>query len=208
MNWIILLRTATSFKTEIKIVLATLGVLIMLPAFAVVVAASAGLELVTKALASLNPTTHKVEVRDPNGVIVAELDATTAWPTNGAVTQEFGIPNPPYEASHSGIDIAGDMGDPVTVFMEGTATKTGAVTEGCGQCVFVDHGNSIVSHYSHLSAINVSPGAKVKPGDIIGLQGEEGWAHGVHLHFVIEVFGIKVNPRVFMVGEPQLRRLE
>lgn len=205
MKWFAILRIASSLKTEVKIVLAALGVLLLLPSFAVVVVAQSGIELVSNALAWLNPVTHKVEVRDPNGNIITQLDATTAWPTNGVITQEFGVPNPPYEASHSGIDIAGSLGDPVTTFMSGKVTQAGHLSIACGSCVYVNHGNNITSSYSHLSAIKVKAGDEVKPGDIIGSQGQEGWASGVHLHFSIRVYDVLVNPRIFMVGEPPLR---
>jgi murein DD-endopeptidase MepM/ murein hydrolase activator NlpD len=205
MNPALLLRIALSFKTEIKIVLATVAILLLLPLFAVVAIASSGLDAVSDALAAFNPFTHKVEVRDPNGAVIVALDAATTWPTTGKVTQEFGVPNLPYEAHHTGIDIAGSKGDPITTFMAGKVTKVGSITTGCGQCVYIDHGNSITSQYSHMSKVVAAENQEVKPGDVIGLQGETGWAHGTHLHFVIKVQGLPVDPRIFMVGEPQPR---
>jgi murein DD-endopeptidase MepM/ murein hydrolase activator NlpD len=204
MNLALLLRMAVSLKTEAKIVLVSLAVLLFLPIFAVVAIAASGLQAVSDALAWLNPETHKVEIRNPAGDVMLELDATTAWPTTGTVTQEFGIPNLPYEEHHSGLDIANVTGTPITPFMPGRVIKAGPVTEGCGQCVYVDHGNHIVSTYSHMSVVKAKVGDEVKPGDVIGLQGETGWAEGSHLHFTIKLYDIPVNPRIFMVGEPVL----
>ena len=203
MNPLILFGLKVSFKNEIRVLLITFAVLLLLPIVGVVVLANSGLAAVSSALASVNPVTHKVEVKDANGLIVANLELSTAWPTRGVVTQEFGHPNLPYEAHHTGIDIAGRLGEPVTTFMKGKVTEVGSVTIGCGKCVYVDHGNSIVSSYSHLSEIKVAKGQEVKPGDVLGLQGEEGWATGVHLDFSVKVYGIVVNPRTFMVGEPE-----
>lgn len=203
MKFVMLFGRKVSFKNEMLIVLGTLGILFMLPIFAVAVLASSGLGLVAEALVSVNPVTHKVEVRDVNGLIVANLELSTTWPTRGVVTQEFGVPNPPYERHHTGIDIAGKLGEPVTPAFAGKVIDTGSLTEGCGRCVYVDHGNSIISTYSHLSEIKAVKGQEVKPGDVIGLQGQEGWASGIHLHFTVKVHGIPVNPRTFMVGEPK-----
>jgi murein DD-endopeptidase MepM/ murein hydrolase activator NlpD len=86
--------------------------------------------------------------------------------------------------------------------MAGTVTGAGAVSTGCGQCVIVDHGNNVTSSYSHMSTVLVSKGQQVKPGDVLGLEGDTGWAFGVHLHFMIRVYGMPVDPRTFMVGEP------
>lgn len=202
MTPLILYAGYKTFKREIRIILVVLFVLLCLPVISVFAAADAGLQAISNVFAVVNPITHKVEIKDADGVIVAALDASTVWPTRGNVTQEFGVPNPPYEEHHSGIDIAGNDTEPVRAFMNGRVTKTGPITEGCGTCVYVDHGNHITSSYSHLSVVSVAEGQQVKAGDVVGIQGKEGWASGVHLHFSIRVYGILVNPRVFMVGEP------
>jgi murein DD-endopeptidase MepM/ murein hydrolase activator NlpD len=201
----LLLRAAGSCKTEVKIILGVIAVLMILPAVVVVAVADSGIAAVSGALAALNPVTHQVEVRDPNGNITAKLSLTTVWPATGRITQEFGIPNPPYELHHSGIDIAGKKYDPITPFMAGKVTKAGAITTGCGKCVYIDHGNNITSSYSHLTEVKVTAGQEVKPGDVIGLEGDTGWAFGDHLHFMIMVYSIPVDPRTFMVGNPELK---
>lgn len=198
--------TLYSFRREAGVVIGALLGVIFLPILAVVGLLNNGVQGASDALVSVNPVTHKVEVRNAKGEVVIALDATTAWPVKGTVTQEFGVPNPPYQTAHSGIDIDGGFGAPVTVFMQGTVLKIGDVLAGCGtHCVIVDHGFGITSVYAHMSAHMVQVGQVVKPGDVIGLEGEEGWAHGAHLHFEIKVAEIPVNPRVFMVGNPPPR---
>ena len=71
-----------------------------------------------------------------------------------------------------------------------------------GKYVMVDHGNNITSIYGHMSDVQAIEGQEVSPGDIIGLEGQTGHATGPHVHFEIRVYGIPVNPRVFMIGEP------
>jgi murein DD-endopeptidase MepM/ murein hydrolase activator NlpD len=195
--------TVYSFRREIGIVIGVLTSIIVLPIFAVIGLLNNGAQSASDALVSVDPITHKVEVRDPRGNSIKTIDATTTWPIRGVVTQEFGVPNLPYQAAHSGIDISGGFGTPITVFMQGKVTKVGNIMQGCGShCVVVDHGFNITSVYAHMSAHKVQVGQVVKPGDIIGLEGEEGWAHGAHLHFEIKIANIPVNPRTFMVGNP------
>lgn len=198
--------TAWTFKREISIVAISLLVLISLPILATVGLLSNGVAHASDKIVSVDTTTHKVTVRNFRGEIVTELTATTAWPIKGVVTQEFGDPNPPYQIAHSGIDIDGGNGSDITVFMAGKVLKTGSFLPGCGShCVQVDHGFGISSVYAHMSNHFVQVGQDVKPSDVIGKQGEEGWAHGSHLHFEIRVGNLPVNPRLFMVGNPPQR---
>jgi murein DD-endopeptidase MepM/ murein hydrolase activator NlpD len=197
---------------ELKVVLATFAVLFLLPIFGVVVIANAGITEVANALASLNPITHKIEVKDANGTIIAEFEASTVWPARGYVSDEFGSHDLWRRlmglGPHTGIDIAnewGNEGDPVTPFMKGRVIKVIDDTDssGYGKYVVVDHGYNVTSIYAHLSAITTSEEQEVEPGDLIGLEGTSGTSTGVHLHFEIRVYGIPTNPRTFMVGEPE-----
>lgn len=203
---LLLLRVASTFKTEIKVVLISLGVILLLPVLAVVVIASSGLAIVSSALAAVNPITHFVEVRNPKGEVIAQLQATTTWPVQGVITEEFGVPHLPWQPYHTGIDIANrqrKIGDPVTPFMAGKVTVADSSEKtGWGKYVIIDHGNSITSLYGHLSAVKAAKDQEVKPGDVIGLEGSTGNSTGPHLHFETKVSGVPVNPRVFMVGEP------
>lgn len=203
MQYVRIAATLYSFRKEIGIVISVLVAIIILPIFAVIGLLNNGVQGASDALVSVNPITHKVEVRDASGKLITIMDATTTWPIRGVVTQEFGDPNPPYQVAHSGIDIDGGFRAPITVFMQGKVTKVGNFTVGCGShCVIVDHGLGITSMYAHMSAHKVRVGQVVKPGDVIGLEGEEGWAHGAHLHFEIKIANVPVNPRVFMIGNP------
>lgn len=203
MQYVKIASTLYSFRREVSVVIGVLVAIIILPIFAVIGLLNNGVQGASDALVSVDPVTHKVEVRDAKGALITTMDATTTWPIKGTVTQEFGHPNPPYQVAHSGIDIDGGFGSPVTVFMEGKVSKVGDVLAGCGtHCVIVDHGFGITSVYAHMSAHRVHVGQTVKPGDVIGLEGEEGWAHGAHLHFEIQIAHIPVNPRVFMIGNP------
>jgi murein DD-endopeptidase MepM/ murein hydrolase activator NlpD len=187
-----------SFKKEIFYVSLTFIGVLLLPFIAVLVIAHTGIQLVSDQLIGINATTHQIEIHDPSGKVVATIDVATVWPTTGVITLEFGESDLPYQPFHTGIDIAGKTGDPITPFMKGKVIYADEISWGFGKHITIDHGNNITSTYAHLSKINVKKDDEVKPGDVIGLEGSTGWSTGPHLHFQINVFGIPVNPRVFL----------
>lgn len=192
------------FRSEINIIIGVLITIITLPVFAILGLMKNGIQEASDAFVHINPITHEVEIRDITGKLTRTLTASTTWPINGTITQEFGHPNPPYQKAHTGIDIDGGLGSPVTVFMRGRVIETGdEILAGCGShCVIVDHGHEINSIYAHMSAHSVRVGQMVEPGYVIGFEGAEGWASGAHLHFEIQIAHIPVNPRTFIIGDP------
>lgn len=196
---------------ELKIVFATLAILIALPIVSVVVVAQSGLTIVSNALATLNPITHLVEIFDADGKKVSEVELSTVWPARGYISDEFGTLSTFRKllglGGHRGIDIANSFskeGDPVTPFMVGRVIKSHDVDDSaCGKYVKVQHEHHVTSLYCHLSKAMAAEQQEVKPGDVIGLMGSTGVSTGPHLHFQIEVYDIPVNPRTFMVGEPE-----
>jgi len=207
MTPLFVLRVLGSLKTELKIIAGVVGSLFFFPLIAIVVIANAGISEVASALVSFNPTTHDIEIKNANGEVTKLLKASTVWPVTGIVTLEFGQPDPPFQVHHTAIDIANRhhmIGDPVTTFMDGKVIKVNTdLSYGCGNYIIIDHGDSITSMYCHLSAVEVHEGQTVKPGDIIGLEGSTGNSTGPHVHFQIMVSGIPVNPRNFMIGNPE-----
>jgi murein DD-endopeptidase MepM/ murein hydrolase activator NlpD len=197
---------AFSMKKEIKIIFFTLLAICILPIFTVIALTQAGINLVSDTLATLNSDTSEVSIHDPaNGSIIDTITALRIWPVSGPVTQEFGVIDLPYQPLHTGIDIASpthEVGDPVMAFMDGTVTYANTMSWGYGRHVVLDNGHYVTSTYGHLDSLNVTVGKKVVIGDIIGTRGTTGWSTGPHLHFEIRVFGIPVNPRVFLSGNP------
>ncbi len=194
-----------SLKREFQFVLWTFIFILSLPLLAVTIVTNTGIAEVSEQLATINVQGHTIEIHDPTGKIIAQIRAATTWPVFGVVTLEFGEPDFPYQPLHTGIDIAnanGKIGDPVTSFMKGKVIKTESLTWGYGNYVVIDNGNNITSIYAHLYKINSTEGQDVKPGDIIGFEGKTGWATGPHVHFEVRVFGIPVNPRMFVVNNP------
>lgn len=85
---------------------------------------------------------------------------------------------------HNGYDIAVPTGTPVTPTQAGTVSFAGKY-KGYGYLVAVDHGNSYVTLYGHLSRILVQVGMPVTTETVIALSGNTGHSTGPHLHYEI-----------------------
>ena len=203
-----LFLTFFSVKDQLKYVVLAFLIALSIPFIAVILLTHAGIDIVSDKLATVNEANKTVQIHDPaTGEVVKELQITAAWPTTGVVTLEFGQNDLPYQPLHTGIDIASpnaQVGTPVTAFMPGKVIYAGEIWWGYGKHIIIDHGNNITSLYGHLDKIFVYPGEEIKDDkQVIGLMGSTGWSTGPHLHFEIRVFGIPVNPRTFLQGNPQ-----
>lgn len=89
---------------------------------------------------------------------------------------------------HSGVDLKGEVGEPVTVTEDGEIVETDFDVI-YGNYIKVKHelnGEISYSKYGHLSKIDVVVGDRVKRGDKIGEVGATGMATGPHLHFEMQ----------------------
>jgi murein DD-endopeptidase MepM/ murein hydrolase activator NlpD len=95
--------------------------------------------------------------------------------------------------SHSGIDLAADIGEPVRAPNDGVVVLAEDQFFS-GNSVVLDHGQGIYSMFFHLSAMKVRPGQAVMKGDVIGLTGATGRITGPCLHWGVRMQGAKVDP--------------
>lgn len=194
---------AFSMKSELKLIFLTFALVCLLPIMAIVILTQAGIGIVSDALVSQDVQAAQVDIHDPSsGEIVDHVETSVIWPVSGIVTLEYAQLSP-YQLFHTGIDIAnGQVGDPVGAFMSGKVIYAGETSWGFGKHVEVDHGHHVTSIYAHLDSISVQVGDEIEVGTVVGTRGDTGWSTGPHLHFQINVFGIPVNPRVFLTGDP------
>lgn len=122
------------------------------------------------------------------------------WPTpgNNRISSSYGNRMHPIfrvMRFHSGIDIHGNQGDPITAAAKGTVIYTGVRT-GYGNTVILDHGGKITTLYAHImnGGIKVRVGQTVRAGDVIARVGSTGWSTGPHLHFEYRKNGDTQNP--------------
>ena len=196
-----LVLTLWSFRKELKFVLLAFLTILMLPVVAVILLTQVGINIISDKLVDQNTTTQAIQIKDPTtGEVTTEIHPTVVWPTKGVITLEF-AQSSMYQVFHTGIDLASKLDEPVNPAMDGTVIYAGEIFWGYGKHVIIDHGNNVTTIYAHLNKIYVFKGQKVTTSDVIGGQGQTGWATGVHLHFQVNVYGIPVNPRVFLSSE-------
>jgi len=129
-------------------------------------------------------------------------------PFNGnyPVTQRFGetFTDP---KGHKGIDYALPLGTPVLAAADGIVEKAGADSTGYGNMVLIRHTWNDGTIYAHLRNWAVSPGQKVKAGEIIGYSWNTGNSTGAHLHFEYRTnysdYKSAMDPEIFMKTSSQ-----
>jgi len=116
-----------------------------------------------------------------------------------AITSKYGDRIHPVTGErkhHNGIDLEG-KGDLVKASIESEVIEKGYDSER-GNYLILKSG-IIEFRYFHLEKIVVNKNDKLKPGDIIGVNGKTGLATGDHLHFETLVKGKYVNPTSLLI---------
>ncbi|MDP6560077.1 MAG: peptidoglycan DD-metalloendopeptidase family protein, partial [Candidatus Binatia bacterium] len=119
------------------------------------------------------------------------------WPTNGWISSRFGNRKSPWTGKkkfHSGIDIANHRDTPVYAPGDGVVQYAGR-NGGSGKNIVLNHGQSITTHYGHLSKLLVKMGDRVHKEQQIVKVGNTGKSTNPHLHYEIRVGGAPINPR-------------
>ena len=198
----------TKLPKELKLALATTVIIILLPAFSLVVLATSGIGFLAEIFVEVDAQTNQVQIFDADGNPLGIVKLSLNWPTKGWVSDEFGSHQPWRRQlglpPHGGIDIAAPAGQPVTPFLVGSVVEVDPIDDGhCGLGIKLAHEYNLTSRYCHLSQVaNLELGQVVIPGQAIGLSGNSGTSTGPHLHFEIRVYGITLNPRLFLAGNP------
>jgi len=122
------------------------------------------------------------------------------FPTKGIISSEYGVKryiNGSPRNPHLGLDIAAETGTSIVAPENGKVIFVGEFFYR-GNLIIIDHGNGIISTYSHLDETFVSQGDSVLKNSKIATVGSSGRVTGPHLHFEIILLGTKVNPMLFL----------
>ena len=114
---------------------------------------------------------------------------TWQWPSDGAVISSSG----------SGLDIAGNAGDPVRAAADGTVVYSGNGLIGYGELIIIKHSDNYLSAYGHNRKRLVQEGQRVRAGQQIAEMGSSG-APREELHFEIRKAGKPVDPTDYLPG--------
>ena len=130
-----------------------------------------------------------------------------SWPVEGSSTvslsNSYGRRETPKGIYfHSGIDIPGTRGLPISAAGAGTVLETGFDAEQ-GNYLLLDHGGGLTTLYAHCQELLAESGAQVAEGEIVALLGSTGLSTGPHLHFEVRRNGTAQNPVAYFA--PELR---
>ncbi len=121
-----------------------------------------------------------------------ELD----WPAEGRIVAPFGRQMRSRFGTvvrKNGLEIAAAEGGRVLAIHDGTVAFADPFT-GYGRLVIVDHGDQAYSLYGYLASLQVSRGATVGRGAVLGTVGRAPAGDGPRLYFELRVDGKPVDP--------------
>jgi lipoprotein NlpD len=109
------------------------------------------------------------------------------WPHSGRVMRGF------QSGINKGLDISGNVGDPVLAAGDGDVVYSGRNIQGSGDLIIIRHSDRYLSAYAHNSRMLVNEGSRVRAGEKIAEVGEN--SSGVPmLHFEIREAGDSIDP--------------
>lgn len=117
-------------------------------------------------------------------------------PVPGELSSIYGIGrilNGEPRSPHRGLDLEADIGQPVIAAADGVVALTGGFYYA-GNCVYLDHGQGLITMYFHLSEVRVETGQRVARGQVLGMAGDTGRSTRSHLHFGVSALGRLVDP--------------
>jgi len=122
-----------------------------------------------------------------NAISIDSNQLNWRWPHQGGVIRGF-------EADiNKGIDIRGQIGDPVFAASNGDVVYSGRAVQGSGNLIIIRHSDRYLSAYAHNSTMLVGEGARVQAGETIAEVGSN--SNGIAmLHFEIRLDGKSVDP--------------
>jgi murein DD-endopeptidase MepM/ murein hydrolase activator NlpD len=117
----------------------------------------------------------------------------------------FGVRINPFHKGnyhHDGIDIALPKGTEILAAGNGrviSLSSNDMLQAGIGNFIEIDHGNGLITRYSHLDQINVTWGQKITQGQVIGHAGSSGGSVAPHLHYEVIEYGKNLDPLMYII---------
>ncbi|HUP01648.1 MAG TPA: M23 family metallopeptidase [Gemmatimonadota bacterium] len=144
----------------------------------------------------------RVDVATPTGL--AGILGSLVWPLAldraSVLSSVYGSRHHPLGGAdrfHGGLDLRAPEGTPVYAVAAGRVADSGH-GGAYGLRVVVDHGEGLRSLYAHHRENLVTPGEKVRRGQVIALVGHTGNATGDHLHFELRWKEGTIDPRAVL----------
>ncbi|MBW0454273.1 MAG: M23 family metallopeptidase [Candidatus Kinetoplastibacterium crithidii] len=109
-----------------------------------------------------------------------------SWPCNGDIITKF-------DSYSRGIDISGNVGDPVVAASDGKVMYSGNGVRGFGNLLIISHDDGFITAYAHNSKLLVVAGDIVYKNMNIAEMGK-GDSDCCKLHFEIRKNGVPIDP--------------
>lgn len=142
-----------------------------------------------------NKSVDRLKNKTPSATksLSGETNPVWNWPSKGRLIRDFSGAN----SLSKGIDIAGNLGEPVRAASSGTVVYAGEGLRGYGKLIIIKHSEKYLSAYAHNRKLRVKEGDVVSARDKIAEMGQSG-TNTVKLHFEIRYDGKPVNPLKFL----------
>jgi lipoprotein NlpD len=101
------------------------------------------------------------------------------------------------EIKNKGVDLAGNLGDPVLAAADGRVVYSGAGLRGYGNLIILKHNNTYLTAYAHNQTLLVKEDQTVRKGQKIAEMGNSD-ADRIKLHFELRRQGKPVDPLKFL----------
>lgn len=125
-------------------------------------------------------------------------------PARGPVSSRFGPRFHPVLHRwklHDGTDYAAACAAPIVASYDGVVRQR-YFNPGYGNRLILDHGSvdgvRIATAYNHAIGYSVSPGQRVRRGQVIGRVGSTGYSTGCHLHLMVWANGTLIDPQTWL----------
>jgi len=122
-------------------------------------------------------------------------------PTKGWISSDFGYRISPFTGRrefHNGLDLATREGTPIIAPADGVVTYSGKKWL-MGNMITIDHGYGMLTHFGHIKELIAQKGDRVKRGEVIALVGNTGRSTGPHVHYMVRLNGVPVNPERYIL---------
>jgi lipoprotein NlpD len=127
----------------------------------------------------------------PAVATTVEDEISWIWPTSGAVLTGFD------ELKNKGLDMGGNVGDPVLAAADGRVVYVGAGLRGYGNLIILKHNNTYLTAYAHNQTLLIKEDQTVRKGQKIAEMGNSD-ADRVKLHFEVRRQGKPVDPTKYL----------
>jgi murein DD-endopeptidase MepM/ murein hydrolase activator NlpD len=122
-------------------------------------------------------------------------------PAKGWISSDFGYRISPFTGRrefHNGLDIAAKEGTSIIAPADGVVTFS-AHKWLIGNMIKIDHGYGVTTQYGHIKEFVAKKGDHVKRGQVIAKMGNTGRSTGPHVHYIVRLNGVPVNPEKYIL---------